>query len=81
MDTLNEKDRDEIIDSLLLVEAKRDKTLKGRTVARGDQQKKHLSKEEVHSPTVNTTAVFLTATIEAEEERDVRVYDVPNAFV
>ena len=81
METLNEKDRDEIIDSLLLVEEKRDKTLKGRTVARGDQQKKHLTKEEVHSPTVNTTAVFLTATIEAEEERDVRVYDVPNAFV
>ena len=64
-----------------LLEEEQDRTLKGRKVACGDQQKKYLTKEEVHSPTVNTTSVFLTATIEAEEERDTQVHDVPNAFV
>ena len=54
---------------LVQVEEKWDKRLKGREVACGDQQKKCLTKEEVHSPTVTTTAVFLTTTIEAEEER------------
>ena len=50
-------------------------------MALGDQQKKYTEKEEVSSPTVNTSSVFLTAVIEAKERRDVRVHDVPNAFV
>ena len=70
LDTLTEKEREEIIDSLLLIEEKRDGTIKGREVARGDQQKKFHSKEEVHSPTVNTASVMLTAVIEAKEGRD-----------
>ena len=73
------KKKDKIIDSILLIEEKRDKTSKGRELACGDQQKKYVSKEDVHSPTVNTTVVFLTATIEAEEERDARymMYSMP----
>lgn len=50
-------------------------------VARGDQQKTYLAKEEVHRPTVNTMSVFLTAVIEASEVRDTWVHDVSNAFV
>ena len=70
-----------MIDSLLLIEEKRNLEIKGQCVAQGDQQKKYTAKEEVHSPTVNTSSVFLTAAIEAKEERDTRVHDVPNAFV
>ena len=38
-ESLSEKQRQEIIDSLLLIEEKRDKKIKGRIVAHGDQQK------------------------------------------
>lgn len=57
------------------------KTLKGRELTCGGLQKKHLTKEEVYSLTSNTTAVFLIATIEAEEEQDVRVHNILNASV
>ena len=80
-DNLSEKEREEVIGSLLLIEEKRTGDLKGRLVARGDEEKKFTPKEEVSSPTVNTSAVFLTAVIEAKEQRDTRVHDVPNAFV
>lgn len=79
-DILNPKERDEVIYSLLLIEEKRNLDVKGRCVARGDQQKKYTAKEEVASPTVNTASVFLTPTIEAKERRNTRVHDVPNAF-
>lgn len=80
LDSLSEKERKEIIDSLLLIEEKRDGTIKGREVARGDQQKQYHTKEEVHSPTVTTASVMITAAIEAKEGRDTCVHDVPNAF-
>ena len=81
IDKLDEKERDEIINSLLLVEENRDGSLKGRLVAHGDQQKQYLNKDEVYSPTVKTTSVFLTSVIEAKEKHDTRVHDIPNAFV
>ena len=68
------------MDSLLLIEEKRDGKIKGCKVAPRDQQKRFHSKEEVHSPTVNTASVMLTAVIEAKEGRDTRVHDVTNAF-
>ena len=37
--SLSDKQRDQIIDSLLLIEEKRDKKIKGRIAACGDQQK------------------------------------------
>ena len=80
-DDLSPEERKEVIDSLLSIEEKRNLDIKGRCVACGDQQKQFTDKEEVSSPTVNTPSVFLTAVIEAKEERNVRVHDVPNAFV
>ena len=40
-----------------------------------------MSKEEVSSPTILMESVFLTAIIEAKEEREVAVVDIPNAFI
>ena len=40
-----------------------------------------MSREDVSSPTVSTESVLLTATIDAEEGRDVATADVPNAFI
>ena len=49
-------------------------------VAGGNKQRDHTSKQEASSPTSHTEAVFSTATIEALEERDVAIIDLPNAF-
>ena len=40
-----------------------------------------MSKQEASSPTSHTESVFCTIEIEAEEERDVAITDVANAFV
>ena len=38
-------------------------------------------KEDASSPTVSTEAVMLTCVIDANENRDVTIVDIPNAFV
>jgi len=40
-----------------------------------------MSKDETASPTVSTEAIMVTAVVDAKEEREVAVVDVPNAFV
>jgi len=40
-----------------------------------------MNKEETASPTVMLESIFLTCVIDAEEERDVAVVDIPNAFI
>ena len=40
-----------------------------------------MAKEDAASPTVATEAVFLTSVIDALENREVAVFDVPGAFV
>jgi hypothetical protein len=65
---------------ILLVE-KEDKTIKGRTCANGSTQRKYVYQEDATSPTAATKSILLTATIDAEEGRDVMTVDIPNAFV
>ena len=38
-------------------------------------------KEDASSPTVTTESVLLTCIIDAEEERDIAIVDIPNAFI
>jgi hypothetical protein len=60
---------------------KRNGCVKARTCANGSTQRSYMSKEEAASPTVMSESILLTATIEAEEHRDVMTVDIPNAFV
>jgi hypothetical protein len=50
-------------------------------VAGGNKQRDYISKEDYSSPTVATESVLLSCIIDAEEEWDVAVVDIPNAFV
>ena len=50
-------------------------------MAGGDKQRDYISKEDASSPTVCTEAVLLTCIVDTEEERDVAVIDIPNAFI
>ena len=60
---------------------KRTGEIKGRTVAGGNKQRGYIDKEESSSPTVATESVILTSIIDAEEERETAVIDIPNAFI
>jgi hypothetical protein len=50
-------------------------------VASGNKQRDYISKEDVTSPTVATESVLLSCIIEAEEERNFAVVDIPNSCV
>jgi hypothetical protein len=65
----------------MFLKEKRDGKIKGRTVAGGNKQRDYISKEDASSPTVTTESVLLKCVIHAKEERDVAVFDIPNAFI
>ena len=55
--------------------------IKGRGCADGRKQRAYIAKEDSTAPPVSTEAVFLTAVIDALENRDVAVLNVPGAFM
>ena len=70
-----------VLESHIFVERKRDGILKARQVAGGNKQRGYIMKEDASSPTVSTEAVMLTCVIDANENRDVAIVDILNAFV
>ena len=60
---------------------KKNGDIKGRTVAGGNKQRDFISKENSSSPDVSTEAVLLSCVIDAEEEHDVAVINISNAFI
>jgi hypothetical protein len=69
------------MNALFFLQQKRDGRIKGRTVADGSKQRVWIDKNEVSSPTVATESVVLSSIIDAKEEREVAVVDIPNAFI
>ena len=65
----------------MFVVKKRTGETKARVVAVGNLQRGHVTKEESSSPTVSTKSVLLTSIVDALEERDVAIIDIPNAFI
>jgi hypothetical protein len=65
----------------MFLKEKQDGSLKGRTVARGNKQRDYISNEDASLPTIATEAVLLSCIINADEERDVAVIDIPNTFI
>jgi hypothetical protein len=70
-----------VLESHIFLKQKRDEKIKGRTVAGGNKQRGYIFKEDASSLAVATESVLLSCIIDAEEERDVAVVDIPNAFV
>ena len=50
-------------------------------LAGGNKQRGYILKEDASSPTVSNEAVMLTCVIDADENRDVAIVDILNAFV
>jgi hypothetical protein len=78
---LTKKQKEQILESHIFVEQKRDGLIKARKVIGGNKHQDCITKEDVSSPTVTAEAVMLTCVIDAQEDRDAAVVDIPNAFV
>jgi hypothetical protein len=78
---LTKKQKEQILESHIFVEKKRDGTIKAGKVIGGNKQRDYITKEDVSSPTVTAEAVMLSCVINAQEDRDVAVVDIPNTFV
>ena len=70
-----------MLESHLFLKQKHDELIKGRMVAGGNKQRGTIDKEDAASPTAALKSVLLTSTIDAAEEMDVSVIDIPNAFI
>ncbi len=55
--------------------------IKAHNVIGSNKQRNYITKEDVSSPTVTAKAVVLTCVIDAQEDRDIAVVDIPNSFV
>ena len=73
--------RKEALSYLMFLKRKRCGNVKGRWCADGRKQRAYIAREESTAPTVRSEAVFLTAVIDALENREVAVLDVPGAFM
>ena len=65
----------------MLLSQKKNKVVKGRCLYNGKPTRAWLTREETTSPTASLKSIFLTATIDAKEGRDVMTNDIPNAFI
>ena len=65
----------------MFLKEKRNGDVNGRACANGSKQHTYIKKEDATSPTACTEAVFLKALIEAYEERAVKIFYIPGAFL
>ena len=81
-DVLNPLDRKKTLEAVNLIKEKCCGNIKGRTCANGSKQRNYLKPDEsVYSPTFSTKARMATLVIDAMEQRDVAIFDVPRAFL
>ena len=78
---LTKEQKRRALSSLIFLKEKSCGKIKGRSCADGRPQRETMTKEETTSPTVMNENVFITATIDAHEGRDVATVDVPGAFL
>ena len=79
--TLSIQDKRKALGYLMFLKRKRCGKIKARGCADGRKQRLYITKEDAASPTVSNEAVFITAMIDALEDREVAVADLPGAFM
>jgi hypothetical protein len=75
------KQKATVLESHIFLTEKRTGEIKGRTVAGGNKQRGFIEKEDASSPTVATESVILMSIVDADEERETAILDIPNAFI
>ena len=71
----------EALGYLMFLKRKRSGKVNARGCADGRPQRAYIPQEDARAPTVSTEAVFMTAVIDAMENRTVAVVDIPGAFM
>ena len=71
----------EALGYLMFLKQKGNGKIKARGCADGRPQWAYIQQEDARAPTVSTEAVFMTAVIDAMENRTVAVVDIPGAFM
>jgi hypothetical protein len=79
--TLSIQDKRKALGYLMFLKRKRCGKIKARGCADGRKQRLYITKEDAASPTVSNESVFITAVIDAMEDREVAVADLPGAFM
>lgn len=74
------KQKSRMVESFQFIKMKSNGTLKDPLLLSGNVQQDYISKEEASSPTAYAESVIITCIIDAKEERDVAIADMPNAF-
>jgi hypothetical protein len=80
-DSLSNEEKKKALSLLIFLKEKQNGTLKAQSCANRSVQRLHVAKEEAASPTVALETVFLTSTIDARENRDILMIDIPGAFL
>ena len=78
---LTPEQKREALGYLMFLQKKRCGKIKGPGCADGRKQRAYITKEQCTSPTISTEDVFLTAVVDAWENRKVAVLDIPRAFM
>lgn len=78
---LSSADKRRALGYLIYLEEKSDGRIKGRGCAYGRKQREYIAKSDAASPTVSVEAVFVTSVLDAFEDRDIAVTDIPGAYV
>ncbi len=73
---LTKKQKEQILESHIFVEQKRDGLIKAQKGIIGNKQCNYITMEDVSSSTVTAEAVMLTCVIYAQEDRDIAVVDL-----
>ena len=78
---LDREQKQAALQYLMFLKQKRNGIIKGRGCTDGRKQRAHTTKEEASSPTVAIESVMISCTIDAKENRDVAIVDIPGAFM
>jgi hypothetical protein len=78
---VNEEKQKQILELHVFGKKKRTGQIKARKVAGGNKQRDFISKENASSPTVATESVLHTSLVDAQENWDVAIVDILNAFI
>ena len=79
--TLNRDQKKAALSYLMFIKKKRCGKIKARGCADGRKQRLYTKKEDASSPTASIEAVMITCAIDAKENRDVAIVDIPGAFM
>ena len=79
-DALTEMQKKSAVASLMSLTEKRDESIKTYECTDGQKQRKYIPTEKAASSTVTVESILITAAIDAKEEREVAVMELPIAF-